>query len=141
MKLENLTSLAHLHGIVPNETVQVVAANWMGPDALSLVYRRANGVVQEQMLFRADEAKLAEARAGRPWSLDADAANFRMVAEAFRIQLAHLFDPLMGVHMVVFVDGESAAQPHYLPSPFDREPGWAESSVNLDLNRLLGLGI
>ena len=96
MKLEELKSNALIHGIVPSEAVQVVAANWIGADALTLVYRRADGSVQEQMLFRANEAQLAEARSGRPWSLDADAANFRLVAEAFRIRLAHLFNPSTG---------------------------------------------
>jgi superfamily II DNA or RNA helicase len=36
--------------------------------------------------------------AGRPWSFDGDAALFRVVAEAHRIRLAHLFDPVLAVH-------------------------------------------
>ena len=36
--------------------------------------------------------------AGRPWSFDADGALFRLASEAHRIQLAHLFDPVLAVH-------------------------------------------
>ena len=35
---------------------------------------------------------------GRPWSFDGDGAAYRLVAEALRIRLAHLFDPLLAVH-------------------------------------------
>ena len=28
--------------------------------------------------------------------------------------------------------------PHYVKEPFDKEPGWAEASVNLDVDKLLG---
>src|SRR5690606_1192789 len=35
---------------------------------------------------------------GRPWSFDADGALFRLVSEAQRIRLAHLFDPVLAVH-------------------------------------------
>jgi hypothetical protein len=35
---------------------------------------------------------------GRPWSFDGDGALFRLVSEAHRIRLAHLFDPVLAVH-------------------------------------------
>lgn len=35
---------------------------------------------------------------GRPWSFDGDGALFRLVSEAHRIRLAHLFDPMLAVH-------------------------------------------
>src|SRR5213080_682987 len=50
------------------------------------------------MLFRTDEATLALAEAGRPWAFDAPGAAFKLAAEAYRINLAHLFDPMMAVH-------------------------------------------
>jgi superfamily II DNA or RNA helicase len=34
----------------------------------------------------------------RPWSFDGDRHVFRLVSEAHRIRLTHLFDPLMAVH-------------------------------------------
>ena len=44
------------------------------------------------------EARLEVAEQGRPWSFDGDGAKYRLVAEAHRIRLAHLFDPLLAVH-------------------------------------------
>lgn len=38
---------------------------------------------------------------------------------------------------IVLVDGDSADGPHYIRRPFTREPDWAVTSVNLDLNELL----
>ena len=38
---------------------------------------------------------------------------------------------------VVIVDGEDYEGPFYIREPFDREPGWAVTSVNLDLAALL----
>ena len=35
---------------------------------------------------------------GRPWSFDGDGRLFRLVSEANRIKLAHLFDPILAVH-------------------------------------------
>ncbi|TAN08777.1 MAG: DUF3883 domain-containing protein [Rhodanobacteraceae bacterium] len=50
------------------------------------------------MLFRADEKALALATAGRHWSFDANGSGFKLAAEALRIELAHLFDPMMAIH-------------------------------------------
>ncbi|OQA10316.1 MAG: hypothetical protein BWY66_00218 [bacterium ADurb.Bin374] len=39
---------------------------------------------------------------------------------------------------IVLVGPDGAAEgPYYVADPFDREPGWAETSINFDLNRLL----
>ena len=38
---------------------------------------------------------------GRPWSFDGDGYLFRLVSEAHRIRLAHLFDPVLAVHTSV----------------------------------------
>ena len=38
---------------------------------------------------------------------------------------------------IVVVDGEDHEGPHYVRNPFDQEPGWAVSSINLELDELL----
>ncbi len=38
---------------------------------------------------------------GRPWSFDDHGVLFRLVSEAQRIRLAHLFDPVLAVHTSV----------------------------------------
>ena len=96
MRLEDLVSGARVAGLVPGETVSVIAAQWHGAEALELTYKAANGGLSQRVLFRADEAILTPSDAGtRP--LDADAQDFRLVAEAQRVSLAGLFDPMLAV--------------------------------------------
>ena len=38
---------------------------------------------------------------------------------------------------IVIVNGEEHEGPHYIRNPFDQEPGWAVSSINMDLGSLL----
>jgi SNF2 family DNA or RNA helicase len=54
--------------------------------------------VANELLYRHDEPRLEVVQAGRPWSFDGDGAMFRLVSEAHRIRLAHLFDPVLAVH-------------------------------------------
>ena len=57
-----------------------------------------SGRVANELLYRDREADLEVVEAGRPWSFDGDGALFRLVSEAQRIRLAHLFDPVLAVH-------------------------------------------
>ncbi len=98
LKLEDLLKGAQVVGIDPAGPVAIVASDAIGEDAITVWYKSSDGVPTERMLFRDDEAKLAIATVGRPWSFDADGAEFKLAAEALRIKLAHLFDPMMAVH-------------------------------------------
>lgn len=98
LKLEQLVRGAQVVGIEPVGPVTLVAVDPAGPDAVTVVYRTGEGAVAERLLFRTDEARLSAATAGRAWGFDADGAGFKLAAEALRIRLAHLFDPMMAVH-------------------------------------------
>src|SRR3990172_257935 len=98
MKLEELQPNAALRGLLPDSTVSVVSVQWHGSDALTLIYRAPSGRVAEEILYRHDESRLEIVESGRPWSFDGDGALFRLVSEAHRIRLAHLFDPVLAVH-------------------------------------------
>uniref|UniRef100_A0A832I406 DUF3883 domain-containing protein n=1 Tax=Eiseniibacteriota bacterium TaxID=2212470 RepID=A0A832I406_UNCEI len=98
MRLESLTPGASVRGILPDAAVTVVNVQWHGSVALTLVYRDPAGKVADEILYRHDEARLEVVEQGRPWSFDGDGALFRLVAEAHRIRLAHLFDPVLAVH-------------------------------------------
>ena len=87
-----------MRGIRPDAPVTVVQAQWHGADALTLIYRLPSGGVAEEILYRDDEARLELVEQGRPWRFDGDGAKYRLVAEAHRIRLAYLFDPLLAVH-------------------------------------------
>ncbi len=63
---------------------------------MELTYKTLDGGLGQQVLFREDESKLSLSDAGsRPF--DADAEEFQLVAEAQRISLAGLFDPMLAV--------------------------------------------
>jgi superfamily II DNA or RNA helicase len=98
IQLEQLQPNVALRGILPDALVTVVSVQWYGSDALELTYKTATGKVANELLYRQDEARLEIAEQGRPWSFDGDGALFRLVSEAQRIRLAHLFDPLLAVH-------------------------------------------
>ncbi|MFZ1621075.1 DEAD/DEAH box helicase, partial [Dokdonella sp.] len=98
LKLEELVKGMQIVGIDPAGPATVVAIDAIGADAVTVWFKSSDGVPKERMLFRADEAKLAVATAGRAWAFDAAGAEFKLAAEAFRIKLAHLFDPMMAVH-------------------------------------------
>jgi superfamily II DNA or RNA helicase len=98
MRLEDLTPGSTVDGILTDANVVVVSVDWHGSDALTLVYRNPAGRVADEILYRHDEGRLGIVEQGRPWSFDGDGALFRLVAEAHRIRLAHLFDPVLAVH-------------------------------------------
>ena len=98
MKLEDLQAPAAVRGIVADSLVTVVSASWIGANAVELVYRTAGGELGSQIFYRDDEARLGIVEQGRPWSFDGDGDLFRLVSEALRIHLAHLFDPALAVH-------------------------------------------
>lgn len=99
MRLEDLQPDATVRGILPDAGATVVSVQWHGSDALTLIYRRPDGRVVDEILYRHDEPRLTLVEAGRPWSFDGDGALYRLVAEAHRIRLAHLFDPVLAVHL------------------------------------------
>ncbi|MGD9902621.1 MAG: helicase-related protein [Vicinamibacterales bacterium] len=96
--LEQLTPGASVRGILPDALATVVSVQWFGSEALELTYKTPAGTVANELLYRHDEARLDVAQQGRPWSFDGDGALFRLVSEAQRIRLAHLFDPVLAVH-------------------------------------------
>ena len=98
MTLEDLRPDASVRGVLPDAAVKVVSVQWHGSDALTLVYRGPAGRVADEILYRHDESRLEVVQTGRPWSFDGDGALYRLVAEANRIRLAHLFDPVLAVH-------------------------------------------
>ena len=98
MRLEDIRANAQVAGIEPGQIVRVISVEAVGHDAVTVYYKTQDGQVLERMLFRADEQKLSVAEAGRPWGFDAPGEDFKLVTEAYRINLAHLFDPMMAVH-------------------------------------------
>ena len=101
MKLEDLQANAAVRGILSDGLVTVVNVQWFGSEAIELTYKTPTGKVANELLYRHDESRIEIVEVGRPWSFDGDGALFRLVSEAQRIRLAHLFDPVLAVHTSV----------------------------------------
>ena len=87
-----------IKGVVPGHSVRIISVEWIGNQAINLVYREPNGGVAETTLYRDDENRLDVEERGHSWSFDGDGALLRLVTEANRIALAHHFDPYLAIH-------------------------------------------
>ena len=113
--LESLTSGTLVRGVSSDGPTEVVSVKWFGDSAVELTYKTpATGAVGTRLLYRDDEASLEVIERGLPWSFDGDGHIFRLVSEAQRIRLAHLFDPVLAVHTSI-VD----PLPHQITAVYD----------------------
>lgn len=96
MKLEELKPGLRIDGLIPAEVITVIYAQGHGADALELTYKTSSGGLGQQVVFRKDEESLSVAQSGSR-GFDAPAGDFKLVAEAQRINLAGLFDPMLAV--------------------------------------------
>ncbi len=97
-RLEDLQPGTIVKGILPNQYVTVVGVSWRRDAAVDLFYEDSTGNLGKELLFRGRASTLEIVDAGPTWKFDGDGEMFRLVSEAHRIQLAHLFDPLLAVH-------------------------------------------
>lgn len=97
-QLEDLTRGKTVKGILSNRHVTIVDVTWHGTDAVELVYKDTDGNLGTELVFRSQLSDLKVVTEGQLWSFDGDGALLRLVSEAYRIRLAHLFDPLLAVH-------------------------------------------
>jgi len=113
-KLEELKPNAAVRGILPDALATVVSVHWFGSEALELTYKAPDGKVANELVYRHDEPRLEVVEQGRPWSFDGQGDLFRLVSEAHRIRLAHLFDPVLAVHTSVI-----EPLPHQITAVYD----------------------
>ncbi len=115
VRLEDLTAGVKVNGILPNALITIVAAQWSGPDMLTIIYKNAEGELGQEVLARSQEADLSLVEKEQSWSFTGDGDQLRLVSEAHRIRLAHLFDPMLAVstsmveplpHQITAVYGE-----------------------------------
>lgn len=97
-RLEDITVGANVVGIAGSMPVSVVAVKWHGNNCLTLTFKDTKGQLASQLLYREDEERLSVSDDSLPWSFDADANLLRLASEAYRIHLAHIFDPYLAVH-------------------------------------------
>lgn len=113
-RLEELQPGNAIRGILPDVLVKVVKVDWIGSDAVDLTYEAPSGSRNGELLYRHDEVRIEVVEQGRPWSFDGDGDAFRLVSEANRIRLAHLFDPILAVHT-----SDVRPLPHQITAVYD----------------------
>lgn len=96
LRLEDIQVGSRVDGVAGDAPVEVVAISWHGNMGLTLTYRTETGALGETMLYRPDEERLSSAGAST-WTFDADPDDLKLASEAYRIRLAHLFDPYLAV--------------------------------------------
>ncbi|MBT5356887.1 MAG: DUF3883 domain-containing protein [Rhodospirillaceae bacterium] len=97
-QLEEITVGAQVRGIGPDGPVRIASTKWHGSQALEVWYEGADGAPRNRLVYRTDEPTLEVVSAGRAWSFDGDGYLLRLASEAYRIRLAHLFDPYIAIH-------------------------------------------
>ena len=97
-KLEEIIQGKQLRGILPGQAVTIVAAVWCWSNALALTYRSVDGKLDDQLLYRDRESELEIVTDTYNWDFKGDGALLLLTSEAYRIRLAHLFDPILAVH-------------------------------------------
>jgi len=71
---------------------------WYGSAVLEITYKNSKGQLANQLLYRENEEDFEILNNALPWSFDADGELMRLASEAYRINLAHIFDPYLAVH-------------------------------------------
>ena len=94
---EDIKPGSRLRGIDPTGLAEIVQVSRFGADALNVVFR-VNGRVGERLVYRGEETAFDLVGGGRSYSFDADGNLLRLASEAYRIRLAHLFDPYLAIH-------------------------------------------
>ena len=88
-----------IEGLVHNEKAELLQVKHYGQNAVDIVYKiQSTGIIASRLIYKTDNLSLNIVNERLPWSFDGDGELFRLVSEAQRIRLAHLFDPLLAVH-------------------------------------------
>jgi superfamily II DNA or RNA helicase len=97
-KLEDIQRGVEIDGIFPNRRVRIIDVKRHGQDVLEITYKDETGALGSELILRDRENELKIAGSRQNWSPDTDGGLLRLVSEAYRIRLAHLFDPFLAVH-------------------------------------------
>lgn len=96
MHLNELCAGTRIEGVLPGEPVTVLAVTPHGGDAATLVFKTDDGALRESVLYADDLPRLRPATKSTR-AFTASAADFKLAAEAQRITMAGLYDPMLAV--------------------------------------------
>ena len=95
--LDGLAKGIRVAGLTASGTAEVVATEWHGKDAVTVVFRTDDGGIHQQVLLRGQTGWLRIVPAEEAASFSGDPADFKLGMEALRIQMAAQFDPMLAV--------------------------------------------
>lgn len=98
MNLSEIVAGAKVRGLSPEGVAEVVKTVPHGSAVLDVVYMDAQGEPHRRMVLASEAEGMELAAEAASWTFDGDAEAMRLASEAYRIQLAHLFDPYLAVH-------------------------------------------
>ena len=114
MKQTDITVGTRIAGILPSEAVEIIQVKPHGV-VTEIFYQTNRGDMGKRMLYEEDLAHLHLLDRQLPWQFDGDADRFKLASEAYRIELAHLFDPLLAVHT-----SSIAPLPHQISAVYEK---------------------
>src|SRR5699024_2422925 len=130
VRLDDLRVGMRVGGIAPHP-VTIRAIDPLATDTIEVLYRSDDGQHGAQILTSTDETRLRNL-SGSTWTFDADASEFRLAAEAMRMRMAGLFDPMLAIttskveplpHQIRAVYGEMLPKPGALRFLLADDPG------------------
>lgn len=98
LQLSDLKPGSYIHGLIAEHVVQVMSVIPVTEDIATLVLKDARGQLFERLIYAEDLAVCELVVPQEAYVFDGDADSLRLVSEALRIQLAHLFDPYLAIH-------------------------------------------
>ena len=98
MQLKDIKINTYIRGIVPGEVIEVISVRPFDDHVIELFYKNEDGSLGVQLLYDHNLEGISIEDNRLTFSFDSNANEFRLVSEAYRIKLAHLFDPYLAVH-------------------------------------------
>jgi superfamily II DNA or RNA helicase len=92
-----ITEGIRLTGIIPGEPVEILSAKPVG-NAVEIVFRKNDGSLSSRILYEKDLAGIRSENNSLRWQFNSNADDSKLAIEAYRIKLAHLFDPHLAVY-------------------------------------------
>ena len=98
MELSEIVPDVMIRGMTPEGIAKIIAVQPHGSAVLDVIYTDEHGKPDSRMVLASEAAEMEIATEALPWTFDGDAGEMRLASEAYRIRLAHLFDPYLAVH-------------------------------------------
>lgn len=96
MQFDELTVGARVVGLAGCEVAEIIAIKDHGGSVKTITYSTDSGGLN-QVVVTAEDISTFEPAKQALWEFKADAKDFKLASEAYRIGLAHLFDPYLAV--------------------------------------------